>query len=104
MKIVTYAGGEYLTGDEIAESLMEYSEILGSLGDAQRVTIPIREADGTDGTAEFLVGPASQLVVKSVHVEGGELVDQETVDGLRARTARMKRTTAGGVTHTDFWI
>ena len=102
MKLVIYAGGEYLTGDDIADSLMEYSEALGSAGSAERVTIPIREVDGAESTAEFLVGPASQIVVKSVETGGDELVDEHTVNRLRALTLRLKRTKAG--TSTDYWI
>lgn len=102
MKLVIYAGSEYLTGDEIADVLMEYGQLLGSTGNAERVTIPIREADGTESTAEFLVGPASQVVVKSVAADGDELVAPETVDRLRARAARMRRSTAGGA--SSDWI
>lgn len=102
MKLVIYAGGEYLTGDDIADSLMEYSEALGSTGNAERVTIPIREVDGAEGTAEFLVGPASQIVVKSVEMGGDELVDEHTVNHLRALTLRLKRTEAG--TSSELWI
>lgn len=102
MKLVIYAGSEYLTGDEIAEALMAYSAALGATGNAERVTIPIRERDGADSTAEFLLGPASQIVVKPVETGDDELVDEYTVAHLRELTLRIKRTIAGE--SADFWI
>lgn len=91
MKLVIYAGGEYLTGDDIAAALLEYSRVLGASGHAESVTIPIRERDGSPGTAVFLIGPASQIVVKSVLWAQDELVDPETVTMLENRIRRFKR-------------
>jgi hypothetical protein len=92
VKLVIYAGGEYLTGDEIAAALVQYSEALGSSGTAESVSVPIREADGSEGSALFLLGPASQIVVKSVMSGQEELIDHETVELLHERTRRLKPT------------
>ena len=85
--MIVYAGGEFLTGDEIATALLEYSRALGQEDTAQIVEIPIAEDDGSRATARFLIGPASQIVTKSVRAEAEELVDPEVVDRLR-RLAR----------------
>jgi hypothetical protein len=84
MKMIVYAGGEYTTGDQIAETLMEYSRALAEEETAQNVDIPIVHEDGTVGTATFLIGPSSQIVAEPVETEHDELVDPETVERLRS--------------------
>lgn len=81
-----YAGGEFLTGDDIADALLEYSRALGEEDQAQLVQIPIREPDGSHTTARFLIGPASQIVAKAVPADAYELVDEEVVARLRGLT------------------
>ncbi|MDF2509708.1 MAG: hypothetical protein K0Q52_3567 [Microbacterium sp.] len=78
-----YADGEFLTDDEIADALLEYSCALGEEDRAQIVQIPIPESDGTQTTARFLVGPASQIVAKAVSSDAEKLVDEQAVARLR---------------------
>jgi hypothetical protein len=85
-----YAGGEYLTGDEIAVALLEYSEALADNSTAESVEIPIFDRDGQRQTAIFLLGPASQIVAKTVDSDRDELTDQPTVDDIRARTRLLR--------------
>ena len=87
MQIILYAGGQFVTGNEIAFALLEFSRALGEEDTAQIVDIPILEEDGSSGTAKFLIGPASQIVSKSFRTGFEELVDAEVVDRLR-RLAR----------------
>jgi hypothetical protein len=83
MKMIVYAGGEYTTGDQIAQALMEFSRALAEEEAAQNVEIPIVHQDGTVGTATFLIGPSSQIVAEQVETDHEELVDPETVERLR---------------------
>lgn len=89
MKVLIYAGGEYVTGDEIAVALMEYSEALAEAGDAANIEIPIIGDDDKRESATFLVGPASQIVAKDADAPGDELVDEEVVTRLRALTRAL---------------
>ena len=82
--MIVYAGGEYTTGDQIAETLLEYSRALAEEEAAQNVDIPIVHEDGTVGTATFLIGPSSQIVAESIETDHEELVDSETVERLRS--------------------
>ena len=90
MKLLSYAGGECLTGDDIAMALLHYGEALADNSTAESVEIPILNANGTRGSAIFLLGPASQIVAKSVDSEHEELVDQAAVDYLHARTRTLR--------------
>lgn len=86
MQVIFYAGGEFLTGDDIADALLEYSRALGQEDMAQIVDIPVRESDGSTSVARFLIGPASQIVTKSAPGSGEELRDDAVAQMLRART------------------
>jgi hypothetical protein len=90
VKLLIYAGGEYLTGDDIAMALLEYGEALADNSTAESVEVPILDADGTRGTAIFLLGPASQIVAKSVASEHEELIDRAAVDELHKRTRMLR--------------
>ncbi|MFH8250854.1 hypothetical protein ACH3VR_10850 [Microbacterium sp. B2969] len=89
MKVIAYAGGEYVTGDEIAEALLEYSEALAGAGSAAHMEIPIVDAHGQRARAAFLVGPSSQIVVTPADPGTEELTDQEVVDRLRRLTRSL---------------
>jgi hypothetical protein len=89
MKALVYAGGEYLTGDEIAAALLDYSSALADAGSAGSVDIPIVGSDGARHTATFLVGPASQIVATDADSSTDELVDEEVVARLREMTRRL---------------
>ena len=90
VKLLIYAGGEYMTGDDIATALLAYSEALADNDTAESVEIPILDTDGTRQTAIFLLGPASQIVAKNVDTDHEELVDQAAVDELRTRTQALR--------------
>jgi hypothetical protein len=89
VKVLAYAGGEYLTGDDIAGALLDYSEALAGVGSAASIDIPILTARGRREAATFLVGPSSQIVATAADVDAEELVDQDVVDRLRALTRAL---------------
>lgn len=90
MKKVTYAGSEFLTGDDITLALLDCSQALAEAGEAETVSVPMVEDDGTIGTVTVLIGPASQIVVKDAHVEVDELVDATAVARLNAIQRRLR--------------
>jgi hypothetical protein len=69
MKRITYAGGSILTGDDVAEALLDYVTA-HSLGE-ENVAVDIRvlELDGTTRTHTLVLGPATQLDVADVAEE-----------------------------------
>jgi hypothetical protein len=89
MKVIIYAGGEYTTGDEIAESLLAYSKALADEDTAETVEIPILNEDGSVGAATFLVGPSSQIVAKDAIGDFEELLDPDAVAALNRRTGSL---------------
>ena len=92
MQQITYAGGRFVTGTEIARALVSYAAALGQHGRADTVEIPVRhEVDGQLGIVSFLVGPASQLVTEEIMGSGDEEIrDEELVVKLRALTMELQ--------------
>ena len=86
MKILTYTGAELMTGDAIADAVLEYCAALADEATAETLEIPVLHADGTRGTASLVVGPASQIVAIDVDTDFEELIDEETILLLHART------------------
>ncbi len=87
---IVYAGEELITGDEIAQALLKYSEALAEKGSASTVEIPILSDDGTRSTATVLVGPASQIVARPAESSFGELHDPRVVEHLAALTTDLR--------------
>ncbi|WP_407359915.1 hypothetical protein [Microbacterium sp. LBN7] len=108
MQLIMYGGEEFLTGDEIADALLAYGRALGDEVRAEIVEIPVREDDGSVVTAKFLIGPASQIVSKSVVGRGAELEDgdlvrhlQDLTRGVESPTGPLLESPAGGESELD---
>ena len=89
MERINYAGGVLITGDAIARAVLAYAEALAKRGTAAEVDIPVRREDGSYGTAQLLLGPASQLVAETVESDLEEPVDEALVARLHQETARL---------------
>ena len=87
---IVYAGGELLTGDEIAEALLDYSQALAQSETASTVEIPTLDDDGERQMVKVLVGPASQIMAKPADSPFGELRDPDVLAHLEAMTARLQ--------------
>ena len=101
MRIIIYAGDEYLTGDDIADALLQYSRALGDDDRAEIIEIPVRNENGEAVSAKFLIGPASQIVTEAVDAPGPELVDTELVERLRRLTASIEKPTSSPLAGDD---
>ncbi|MFS0895205.1 hypothetical protein [Microbacterium sp. 179-I 3D3 NHS] len=92
MQTITYAGDEFLTGDDIADALLAYGRALGDENRAEIVEIPVRDGEGSIETARFLIGPASQIVTRPSHGAdlGDEIEDPDLVHRLRELTRNVE--------------
>lgn len=96
MKRITYAGGSIVTGDRLADVIMDYAAALARADLADHVRIPALSPDERITEYDLLIGPASQLIAEHVDIPVEELVDEDLVTELDRR-ARMVR---GG--HDEF--
>jgi len=65
MQRVNYAGGVFVTSDEVADALLEYAAVLANADRAATLDVPSAGDDGPT-TVKILVGPASQIVAEPV--------------------------------------
>ncbi|GAA4686759.1 hypothetical protein [Frondihabitans cladoniiphilus] len=86
MERIFYANASVLTGTSIARALISYAEALARRSSSAAIDIPIRNADGTVGRANFLLGPASQIVAESADSEFDEIEDEELVARFQRQT------------------
>ena len=88
---VTYAGGSFVTGDDVAKALLDYAAALGGQGKAVAIGVPAM--DPAHGTLEvdLLVGPASQMIAEPFETGEPELESTEFVRELRDRVTRLER-------------
>ena len=93
MRRVAYAGGSFLTGDRIADALLDYAATLARAGQADRVSIPALGTDDEILAFDLVVGPASQLISEPIEFAGEELDDDALITELerRGRLARAGR-------------
>jgi hypothetical protein len=89
MELMHYAGGELMTGDAIAKVVLEYAKALAMNDSSDEVVIPIRREDGSLGTAQLLIGPASQLVAETIPTDLDDVRDDELVQQLQQKAARL---------------
>jgi hypothetical protein len=89
MKRINYIGRDLLTGDRIADAIMEYATVLARRARADRVDIPVL-IDDRVSHVEVILGPASQLMVESVQDGREEPVDDALVADLEQRAGRLR--------------
>ncbi|MDM4764197.1 hypothetical protein QT381_14405 [Galbitalea sp. SE-J8] len=87
MQRVFYAGGSFLTSDQIAEALFDYAAALATSPLADVVHVPIVDERSTrQSVATLLIGPASQLMSMAADIDGlVDPIDTETVEELERR-------------------
>ena len=88
MKTIHYAGDELLTGDEIADAVVEYAAALARGESSAALSIPTMDDRGEVVQVSMLLGPASQLIVTPATGDERELRDELLV-------ARIDRDTRG---------
>ena len=94
MQRIHYAGGDLLTGSDIADAIVDYAAALAGRRAAASIDIPIRTAAGGVARAHLLIGPASQLVTEPVESEFEELTDDDLVTRLRTATSALSAQSA----------
>lgn len=94
MKVLIYAGSEFMTSDAIADAVLRYSEALAEGREAGTIDLPVVEVDGTLATATFLVGPSSQLVAKDVITALDQPDAPEVVEHIEALIRGLHPTAA----------
>jgi hypothetical protein len=86
MKRIAYAEEWLTTDDRVADLVLEYAGELARHGTSDTVTIPVLDGEAVRH-AQFLIGPASQIIVLETDEERPERFD--TADAVAELQARF---------------
>jgi hypothetical protein len=90
VKRLHHAGGSVLTGNALADAVLDYARALGDRHMLDVVDIPVVNDHGEYGHAQLLVGSGIELMSVTTSSKDPELVDQDTVDALVRQTAEKR--------------
>src|SRR4051812_15677140 len=94
MMTLHYTGGAVVMSDDGAESLLHYARALAATQGSDVLIVPVVDETGALSTAEFLIGPSSQLLAVPVEGMRESGRDQEVIDDIDRRAARLRTPTA----------
>lgn len=85
MKRVTYGGGSFLTGDQIADAVLDYAAQIARARSADHLVVPALGADGEPASVDVVLGPASQLLAEREGVAAPDVENAAFVADLERR-------------------
>ncbi len=88
MKYIHYDGTTILTGDLIADAVIDYAAVLGANTRTDTVSIPSVAEDGSVTRTTVLVGPASELTLTTAPDDELEPEDRGFIRHLRDAAGR----------------
>ncbi|MDQ1512287.1 MAG: hypothetical protein QOC59_129 [Microbacteriaceae bacterium] len=89
-RIYFCTGTTFLTGDDLANALLDYAWALAEHRRHDLVRLPTRGLDGSEGSSTLLVGPESQMSLEAVHTPLAEVVDTDLVRNLHRRASQLR--------------
>ncbi len=93
VKRILYAGGSFLTGDGIAEAVLDYAAELANAGKAARLEVPALDLEQRPEQVSLVIGPASQLMAEPVSL--GQEIDDDTFTRQLRRKTRVLQSKSG---------
>lgn len=93
VKRILYAGGSFLTGDRIAEAVLEYAAELANAGKATKLDVPALDLEQHPESVSLVIGPSSQLLAEPITV--GQEIDDETFTRRLRRMTQVLRSKSG---------
>jgi hypothetical protein len=90
MMTMHYTGGSVVMADDVAESLIQYARALAATQESDVLYVPVVTEQGALTTAEFLIGPASQLLAVPLAGVDERGRDQDVIDDIEKRTRMLQ--------------
>ncbi|MET0780240.1 MAG: hypothetical protein ABWZ16_01805 [Microbacterium sp.] len=85
MMTLHYTGGSVLMANDVCEALLQYARALAATQASDVLLVPVVDENGVLATAEFLIGPASQLLAVPVDGLDEKGRDQAVIDDIDRR-------------------
>jgi hypothetical protein len=91
MRRIAYSDEHFVTTDAIAAKVLDYAKVMGRRNTDDVVQLPAVGEHGRVRSVEILIGPSSQIT--AVQVDGPEidLGEQDLLDDLERRIARLRQ-------------
>lgn len=102
MKLVSYAGQQLVTTDDVADALVVLAAAIANEGESDALQIPIL-VNGQEDTAELVVGLGNDVLVGPSASEGADPDFSEDAARLRSHHRFPRRDAAGGTTPPMEW-
>jgi hypothetical protein len=99
VKRIYYSSGSVLTGDYIADAILDLAQVVASRNSTASVHIPVILPDGDTGHAIFLISPVSPMlaVPEAVMTRVSRTWDEDAAnDAVRGVRDRIKSLSLGG--------
>ncbi|SKA89749.1 hypothetical protein SAMN06295879_1221 [Agreia bicolorata] len=90
MKRILYSGGTVVTGDQVADAILEYASELARQESSDTLQVPSINDAGVLVHTQLLLGPASQFIVEEVETSTEDPVDLELVEKIREKTGHLQ--------------
>ena len=85
MMHVTYAGKSILTGDEVADLLVQYAAVLADSRSGDSVKVRGISGEGNEVVAHYLLDTGAPLMAETTHSTLPEPDNDEVVDYMRRK-------------------
>jgi len=99
VKRIYYSSGSVLTGDYIADAILDLAQVVASRNSTASVKIPVILPDGDTGHAKLLISPVSPMlaVPEAVMTRVSRTWDEDAAsDAVRGVRDHIKSLTLGG--------
>jgi hypothetical protein len=93
MKRLHIGASSIVTGDDLADAILEFSSALYSSGHIETIGVPFIDDGGVPQVARLQLTPALALWATTVSRDGAEPRDPDLVTSLRERSASLRRST-----------
>jgi len=90
VKRIHYTDDHLVTGDAIAEAVVDYARALALQGNSDTVDLPGMDRNGVRQRFQMLLGPASQMLVAEEQTDEPDFEDDALVDDIRSRIHRLR--------------
>lgn len=102
MKLVSYAGQQLVTTDDVADALVVLAAAIANEGESEALQIPI-VVDGQVDTAELVVGLGNDVLVGPSASEGLDPDFSADAERLRSHHRFPRQDATGGTTPPMEW-
>lgn len=92
---ITYAGGQFLMADVVADALLDFALSLSKRALVEIVDVRIRRLDGSIGRMRLLLGDGMPMATETTRDEmralDADAEDKVSADDIRRRTSELGR-------------